>query len=158
MADEAKTRTPLRAPLGFHPVKIDGAGRLKLPAKYLEYLQGLENHHLFATEYRGMARIFTNGSWERNLSKLDSDPGLKKRFAFRAESIGGDLDIDKEGRVTLPQLLRKELGLENEAVQIRFYEDVISIYSQEQYDAEKSRVKVAIPADDERLTSLGIDL
>jgi DNA-binding transcriptional regulator/RsmH inhibitor MraZ len=147
----------MRAPLGFQSCKIDGAGRLKLPAKYQEYLKALPDQNLFLTEYKGKARIFTNGSWERTVAKIE-DKALRKRFTFRAETRGGDLDVDPHGRVTLPQALRKELKLEDTTVQMRFYEDVITIFSQEQYDAELAIVNSFGAADQERLDSLDLDL
>ncbi len=150
------TQIRLRAPLGFHPCKIDAAGRLKLPAKYQEYLKDLPDKYLFVTEYKGMARVFTNGSWERTVEKLE-DKALRKRVTFRAEAKGGDVDCDPQGRVTLPQSLRKELGLEDKSVQLRFYEDVITIFTQEQFDAVFATVNSFEAADQERLDSLEID-
>ncbi len=148
----------LRAPYGFHPCKIDGAGRVKLPARYLEYLKKLAEVDLFVTEHGGLARIFTNGSWERTVAKLDTDTALRKRFTFRAESIGGDVTIDDAGRITLPQRLRQELELVDTQVQLRFYEDVITIYPQKQYDAEAERVNSHRQSDEERARELGVDL
>jgi len=147
----------LRPPLGFHPCKIDSSGRLKLPAKYQEYLEKLPDKYLFVTEFRGLARIFTNGSWERTVAMI-TDPALRKRFTFRAEAIGGDVDIDPQGRITLPQQLRKELGLEDQPVQLRFYEDVISIYPQARFEEELARTQSFLESDLERLSSMGIDL
>lgn len=147
----------LRAPLGFHPCKVDTAGRLKLPARYQDYLDKLPDRYLFVTEHLGLARIFTNGSWEKTLDKI-SDPALKRRFTFRAEAVGGDVDVDPQGRITLPQLLRKQLGLEDKAVQLRFYEDVITIYPQERFDEELNRAMQFRDSDLERLAAMGIEL
>lgn len=129
------SQSRLRAPLGFQACKIDGAGRLKLPAKYLQYLSELPDKYLFLTEYEGKARIFTNGSWERTIARI-ADKDLRRRFTFIAESKGSDIDCDPQGRVTLPPVLRKELKLEDTTVQMRFWEDVITIFTQEQYAAE----------------------
>lgn len=146
----------LRAPLGFYPCKVDSAGRLKLPARYQDYLNRLPNRYLFVTEHMGLARIFTNGSWERTLERI-TDAALKRRFTFRAEAVGGDVDVDPQGRITLPQLLRKQLGLEDKAVQLRFYEDVITIYPQERFEEELHRAEQFRASDQERLAALGLD-
>jgi len=124
----------------------------------LEYLKKLAEVDLFVTEHGGLARIFTNGSWERTVAKLDTDTALRKRFTFRAESIGGDVTIDDAGRITLPQRLRQELELVDTQVQLRFYEDVITIYPQKQYDAEAERVNSHRQSDEERARELGVDL
>lgn len=147
----------MRAPLGFQSCKIDGAGRLKLPARYQEYLKALPDRYLFLTEYKGKVRIFTNGSWERTVAKIE-DKSMRQRFTFHAESKGGDIDLDPQGRVTLPQTLRKEMKLEDTTVQLRFYEDVITIFTQEQYDAQLAIVNSFKAADQERLDSLDLDL
>jgi DNA-binding transcriptional regulator/RsmH inhibitor MraZ len=147
----------LRAPLGFYPCKVDSAGRLKLPARYQDYLGKLPDQKLFVTEYQGLAKIFTNGSWEKTLARI-TDPALKRRFAFQAEAMGSEVDIDPQGRITLPQQLRKELGLEEKAVQLRFYEDVITIYPQEQFEEELNRVRQFRASDLERLAAMGIEI
>jgi DNA-binding transcriptional regulator/RsmH inhibitor MraZ len=146
----------LRAPLGFYPCKVDSAGRLKLPAKYQEYLEKLPDKYLFVTESRGLARIYTNGSWERRLARIE-DPQLRWRETFRAELVGCDVDVDPQGRITLPQQLRKELGLEDKTVQLRFYEDVITIYPPDKFEQELQRVQSHRESDLERLAALGID-
>jgi DNA-binding transcriptional regulator/RsmH inhibitor MraZ len=146
----------LRAPLGFHLCKIDGAGRLKLPARHQEYLRGLADGNLFATVHEGKARIFTNGSWERTLGRI-TDKAVRDRFAFRAERDGGDVDLDPQGRVTLPQGLRKKLSLEDKSVQIRFKDDVITFFSQEEYDARSADVDSYEASDAARLAFLELD-
>jgi DNA-binding transcriptional regulator/RsmH inhibitor MraZ len=152
----AAVASRLRAPLGFYPCKVDAAGRLKLPAKYQEYLDKLPDKYLFVTESRGLARIYTNGSWERRLARIE-DPQLRWRETFRAELVGCDVDVDPQGRITLPQQLRKELGLEDKTVQLRFYEDVITIYPPDKFEQELGRVQSHRESDLERLAALGID-
>jgi len=148
----------LRAPLGVETCKIDSSGRVKLPAPYQEYLKELEDQYLFVTEVKGMARIFTNGSWERTVAKMEGDPDYKKRVTLLAEAIGCDVDVDPQGRVTLPQLLRKELKLEDQQVHMRFYEDVITIYTQEQFATEVGKAKERKLSDEDRMESMGINL
>jgi DNA-binding transcriptional regulator/RsmH inhibitor MraZ len=158
MEPSATTGNRLRAPYGFHTCKIDTAGRVKLPARYLEYLEKIHETDLFVTEHGGLARVFTNGSWEKLVAKLDEDTALRKRFTFRAESIGGDTTIDDAGRITLPQRLREQLKLVNEQAYLRFYDDVITIYPQAQYDAEAEKVNAYRQADEDRVRELGVDL
>jgi DNA-binding transcriptional regulator/RsmH inhibitor MraZ len=149
-------QSPLRAPLGFLPCKIDGAGRLKLPAKYLEYLEKLTDKNLFAAFWRGKARIFTNGSWERTLAEIE-DRDRRERMAFRAESRGGDVELDPQGRVTLPQALRKAIELEDKAVQLRFRLDIITIFTKDQFEEKDTEVNRYEAADEAYLDSLGQD-
>jgi DNA-binding transcriptional regulator/RsmH inhibitor MraZ len=128
---------PLRNPRGYHAARVDPAGRLKLPARFLEYIRTLPDQILFATVVKDLAKIYVNGSWERELDKLPPDEAdIKDRISRTAEALGGDLECDPQGRVTIPQKVREFLKLENRAVQLRFSEDIITVYTQERFEAE----------------------
>ena len=94
---------------------------------------------LFMTEYRGKARIFTNGSWRKLVAMLDDAPEKQDVFTSSAESIGGDIDLDPQGRITIPQKLRAELKLEDQLVQLRFHEDVITFWTIADYEEMQAR-------------------
>ena len=152
------TPRPLRNPRGYHATRVDGTGRLKLPSRFSDYIHKLAEQTLFATKIKNVARIYVNGAWERELNKLAPDPALRKRMARTAEAFGGDVDLDPQGRVTLPQKLREALELENKQVQLRFFEDIITLYLQEQFDAEFQTNVAANPTDLERAAELGFDV
>ena len=111
---------------------------------------------LVPTEHGGLARIFTNGSWQRFLEQAP-DAAMRRRLSIYAEAVGGEVDVDPQGRITLPQQLRKELGLEDKTVQLRFYEDVITIYPQEKFDEELERARKFRESDLARLAEMGIE-
>ncbi len=139
MDQGAQVEAPLIAPRGFHLGKVDGAGRIKLPAKFQEYIARTGSSDLFMTEFRGKARLFTNGSWQKLVALFDEDPDRQDRFTFRAEAIGGDVDIDPQGRLTIPVKLRAKLGLEDQQVQMRFHEDVITFYTITEFEETESK-------------------
>jgi MraZ protein len=132
--------------MGAMAAKVDNSGRLKLPAKVQEYLGELPEKKLFITLNEGMAKLYTNGSWDRNLKILQActtDPDAADRVALIADYYGADAEMDSNGRVTLPQELRRKLGLEDQSVQLRFFEDVIKVYKQSDFmtalaEAERS--------------------
>jgi MraZ protein len=146
---------PIRPPRGFHTAKVDQAGRVKMPAKYQEYLGRLEDRTLFVTKLHGMARIYTNGSWERNLAKLDADPSLKLRYTVQADRFGGDVEMDPQGRITLPQVLRQDMKLENESLQLRFFDDIVLVYTPEQFQAVVAESEAAEEQDRQSAAELG---
>lgn len=128
---------PLRNPRGYHATRVDPTGRLKLPARFVEYIRAQPDQILFATVVKDLAKIYVNGAWERELDKIPPDEGhVRDRIARTAEAMGGDVDCDPQGRVTIPQRVREFLKLENQQVQLRFSEDIISVYTQERFDAE----------------------
>ena len=128
---------PLRNPRGYHATRVDPAGRLKLPARFLEYIRSLPDQILFVTVVKDLAKIYVNGAWERELDKIPAaQADVRDRIARTAEAQGGDVECDPQGRVTLPQKVREFLKLENQAVQLRFSEDIISVYGQDYFEAE----------------------
>mgnify|MGYP000530731319 CR=1 FL=1 len=148
-----------RPPHGFHAVRLDANGRLKMPAKVVEYLQLLEDKILFATYFQGLPRIFANGSWERYLAKLDGDRALKKRIAFYCESVGADVELDKQDRLTLPPQLREEAKLGEQVLRLRFdQDDVITLYPEESFKAKQQEFLPSLGQDQERAASMGFDL
>ena len=129
---------PPRPPHGAMSAKVDASGRLKLPVKVQEYLGALTEKKLFITVNEGIAKLYTNGSWDRNLKVLQScttDPDAADRVALLADYYGTESEMDSSGRVTLPQELRRDLGLEDQPVQLRFFEDVIKVYKQSDFQA-----------------------
>lgn len=130
---------PPLSPRGFHAGKVDATGRIKLPAPFTKYLAKMDNMDLFMTEYRGKARIFTNGSWRNLVALLDDAPDQQDVFTSLAESIGGDIELDPQGRVTIPQKLRTALQLEDQTVQLRFHEDVITFWTNADYELMQTK-------------------
>lgn len=136
-----------RNPRGFQVSKVDAAGRMKLPSKYQDFLKLLTDRTLFATMFEGMARIYCNGSLERNLSRLEGDPEAYEWASKTADKFGGDVDLDPQGRITLPQLLRKTLELTDQSVYLRMQDDIITVYNEAQYNALSEK----LDADEEKM-------
>ncbi len=149
--------SPPRAPRGFYSTRVDSTGRLKLPAKMVDYIEALPEKSLYATNMKGVARIYLNGSWDKFLDKLAQDPQLRRTIGEGFDSMGGDMDMDPQGRVTLPKNLRELLQLENKNVWLRLDEDRIFVYTEEQYAAQVAASKAAFPAELERAIAMGFD-
>ena len=149
---------PLLAPRGFHAGTVDATGRLKLPAPFTKYLAKMENMDLFMTEYRGKARIFTNGSWRKLVALLDDAPDHQDVFTSAAESIGGDIELDPQGRITIPQKLRAQLKLESQPVQLRFHEDVITFWKLAEFEQMETANTTAKNEVEEELLRRGTKL
>ena len=48
---------PLRNPRGYHATRVDPTGRLKLPARFVEYIRAQPDQILFATVVKDLAKI-----------------------------------------------------------------------------------------------------
>lgn len=131
---------PVEAPRGFYPGRVDEKGRLKLPAKFQEYLGSLSEKKLFATSLGdGIARIYPNSVWKENedlFRSFTTNPAAAQRIAFMANALGSDTEMDTQGRVLLSPELRRKLGLENQPVQLLFYRGRIDVYSKSMYDKQ----------------------
>ena len=81
---------PLRNPRGYHATRVDPAGRLKLPARFLEYIRSLPDQILFVTVVKDLAKIYVNGAWERELDKIPAaQADVRDRIARTEDAQGG---------------------------------------------------------------------
>ncbi|MDR2144726.1 MAG: division/cell wall cluster transcriptional repressor MraZ [Treponema sp.] len=99
---------------GEYPVTLDDKGRLSIPARFRE---GIPDNLLVLT--KGIERCiwaFTQAQWEQFSSKLQANiapMSIKKadmvqhRFLFSTY----EAEIDKAGRIAVPQKLRDFAGL-----------------------------------------------
>ena len=142
-------------PNGILSAKIDEKGRLKLPSKLEEYFIGLGARTLFITSLdRISVRVYTPRSWQETRLFLTSDrvDRIKGRdVLFAANDVGGDSDVDSQGRVLIPQKLRSLLSLENQPVQIECSPGIASLYTHARYD---TRLAGAVDGLEEKVTSL----
>ena len=104
--------------LGTHHPRLDDKGRLILPAKFRKGLEG----GLVVT--RGQERclyVFAMGEFERITAAMNSTPVTSRAvrdFQRVFLSAASDEIPDKQGRVTIPQVLREYAGLARECTVI----------------------------------------
>ncbi len=150
----------MRAPRGFHAARVDDKGRLKLPAKFQEYLGALKEPSFFVTTMgRGIVRIYPNSVWENNekfFGDYTADPKAAQRMAFTANAYGGDMQMDAQGRLLLPAELRQKLGLENSAVQLLHFRGRVDVYKQSMYEEQMQQSEESIESDLDALERDGL--
>ena len=120
--------------------RVDDKGRLKLPADIQRYLSEIGATQVFITSFDGRtARIYSIPQWER-AEKLLESPGPKaqdgRKLWFRAQKYGGDAEIDSQGRLLMPATLRREMGVENQPVQMAFFRGHLEVFSMTEYEAQ----------------------
>jgi len=104
--------------LGTYTPRLDDKGRLILPAKYRDELA----NGLVLT--RGQERciyVFSTREFERYLEKLQDAPmsSRQTRDYVRVFLSGASDEMpDKQGRITIPQVLRQYAGLDREVTVI----------------------------------------
>jgi MraZ protein len=133
------------APRGVFRVSVDEKGRLKLPASIVQYLEGLGERKVFITTLdESEARIYPLSVWreaERMLQEPGEDFEERSDVALIAANYGQDVDIDAQGRVTLPGDLRKILELEGDEVRLRCFQGRINVLRSTEYERRLAGAK-----------------
>ena len=143
---------------GNHPTRVDEKGRLKVPADFKRLLDEQYGKFFYITSKDGRsAEIYPLTEWQKIEEKLALIPSLnpaKKKFLDRVNYYGQMTDIDAQGRVLLPQILRETAKLAGDVVVfgVQTYLEV------ENHDEFKRRMEAEpLTADDlQSLSNFGI--
>jgi transcriptional regulator MraZ len=95
---------------GNCPAKVDEKGRLKIPAVFLEALKEYGNQFYITSPTGESARIYPMKVWseiEDKLAKLPTTNKAKRKFLMRTSYYGQAVEVDGQGRVLLPAVLRE---------------------------------------------------
>jgi MraZ protein len=106
---------------GTHPRTLDEKKRLTLPKKVRDQLGLSADQLFFAQGLDQCLWIYDKGGLERLAEKLDQSPAsdaearvFRRLFFAQMENV----DIDKAGRVLVPERLLEYAGIKNEVVLI----------------------------------------
>jgi len=95
---------------GNTPATVDEKGRLKIPAAFLEKLKEHGERFYVTSEEGDHARIYPMTVWgeiEEKLAKISSYNRAKQKFLTRTNYYGQVVEIDGQGRVLIPAVLRE---------------------------------------------------
>ena len=105
---------------GNHPTRVDEKGRLKLPAEFKRVVDERYGTQFYITSKDGhSAEIYPLPEWQKIEEKLALIPSMnaaKKKFLDRVNYYGQMSEIDAQGRVLLPQILRETAKLAGDVV------------------------------------------
>jgi|SRR3954468_7383834 MraZ protein len=101
---------------GNHPTRVDEKGRLKVPSEFKRVIDEKYAQKFYITSLDGIvAQVYPFEEWERieqKLAQLSTFNPTKKKFLNRTNYYGQVVEMDGQGRLLIPQILR-------EAAQIR---------------------------------------
>jgi MraZ protein len=142
---------------GNHPTRVDEKGRLKVPAEFKRVIDDKYGAQFYITSLDGrIAQVYPFEEWERieqKLAALSNFNATKKKFLTRTNYYGQQVEMDGQGRLLLPQLLRDAAQLRGE-VAVMGYLNRLEVQSME---AVQKEVQEPFTADDEKnLDELGI--
>src|SRR5437879_10410401 len=95
---------------GNCPAKVDEKGRLKIPAVFLEQLKEYGNQFDNTSSTGETARIYAMKVWseiEDKLARLPTTNKAKRKFLMRTSYYGQTVEMDGQGRVLVPAVLRE---------------------------------------------------
>ncbi len=102
---------------GNHPATVDIKGRLKIPAAFLVPLRET-GAHFYVTSLKGdSARVYSMKRWEEienNLLRAGSYNRQRQKFQDRANYYGQEVEIDAQGRILIPAVLREAAQISGE--------------------------------------------
>ena len=143
---------------GNHPTRVDGKGRLKVPAEFKRVIDEKYGTQFYITSLDGkVAQIYPFEEWEQieqKLAGLSTFNPTKKKFLSRVNYWGQQVEMDGQGRLLLPQLLREAAQIKGE-VAVVGYQKYLEVRNLEAYRQEILQEQFT-PEDEKTLDELGI--
>jgi MraZ protein len=141
--------------IGEYSHNLDSKGRLAVPAKFRGLLKG------GAVVTRGLDNclfLYPKKQWEELAKKLSTLPiSQSKARAFSRLMLAGamDLEFDSQGRITLPEYLRKFADLNKKTTIAGLY-DRLEIWDESKWDKYKTKAEGKSSDIAEALGELGV--
>ncbi len=103
---------------GNHPTRVDDKGRLKVPAEFKRVIDEKYAQRFYITSQDGIvAQVYPFEEWERieqKLAALSTFNPTKKKFLTRTNNYGQVVEMDGQGRLLMPQILRESAQIRGE--------------------------------------------
>lgn len=145
---QATNLNAVETPRGTFSAKVDPKGRLKIPAAFQDYFKTIGEEKFFVTTVDGrLLYIYPIAVWRENERALDealsteADVEAAESVRFMVNYYGGDASLDGEGRLLIPQELRKALGLGESQVWMIFEKGKIVGYNELEFNKRLDAAK-----------------
>ena len=143
---------------GSAAARIDDKGRLKVPTLFRTDIQGRQGPDVFVTSLTGeCVRIYPMPAWlevERKLSAMPSNHPSRLKFLDRVNYYGQTSELDGQGRIVIPQLLRTSASIVGE-VRVFGRIDHLEVWNEERF-AQRMHREPWTDEDGLRLSEFGI--
>lgn len=142
---------------GNYPATVDEKGRVKIPADFLEELRKSGKRFYVTSSSGDRARVYPMKVWEdieKKLAKLSSHNQAKQKFLTRANYYGQVVEVDGQGRILIPPVLRESAEMKGD-VDIQGQLTFLEIWNHTRFLEQMNRNPMT--AEDEQiLDGLGI--
>jgi MraZ protein len=141
---------------GINNISVDAKGRMAMPARYRErLLDGCGGKLVVTVDRDHSLLVYPLPEWEIIESKLIQLPSLNKQARLLQRLLIGhatELDMDAQGRILLPSILREYAGIEKKAVLIGQGKK-LEIWDESTWNESQEAWVEAVQADDGELPS-----
>jgi len=124
---------------GNHPAKIDEKGRLKMPAAFKQLMDAQNVTQFFVTSTNGKrAEIWPLPEWEKVEERLAGASALDdavEEYLNVVNYYGQQVEMDNQGRLLLPQILRTKASLDAE-VTVMGMRTFVVVHNREVFEKE----------------------
>lgn len=104
---------------GSHQLTIDDKGRVAVPARFRQQLAEQSGRQVVITKGPDLClEIYPQPEFQKITQQIDQmeDREAAELLKFAFVGLAVETEIDKQGRVSLPQMLRRQAALESSAV------------------------------------------
>ena len=137
---------------------LDDKGRVKIPPKFKETLKDKYQNTLVLTVFDDCIYAYPYDIWEELEKKAVNLPLTNKaarRFKRMFFSSAQDVNIDKQGRILIPSVLRDDAEIDKDVI-ILGNLDHIEIWSKKRWDSESKALRDSEEELAEEIEKLGI--
>lgn len=102
---------------GNYLAKVDEKGRVKIPSDFLGELRKLGSKFYVTSATGEAAQVYPMKAWEEienKLAKLSSHHAAKQKFLARTGYYGQVVEVDGQGRILIPPVLREAAQMKGE--------------------------------------------
>ena len=143
---------------GSAQTRIDDKGRLKVPTAFRGAIQDQHGPDVFVTSVTGESvRIYPMPVWlevERKLSSMPGNHPSRLKFLDRVNYFGQASELDGQGRIVVPPLLRDSASIVGE-VRVFGKIDYLEVWNEERF-AQKLKREPWMDDDGFKLSEHGI--
>ena len=122
--------------------RVDDKGRLKIPTVFRDSFQDVHGPDVFVTSVTGESvRIYPMPVWlevEQRLLKMPASHPSRGKFLDRVSYYGQASELDAQGRIVVPQLLRDSASIVGD-VRVFGKLDYLEVWNEERFAQKLAR-------------------
>ena len=123
---------------GNYQATVDAKGRVKIPTTFKSYLEATFGHDFYVTSLDGQSvRVYPFSVWREIEDKLATLPSMnksKQKLLDRVNYWGQAVQIDAQGRILIPSLLRESASMQGE-VNVIGYLNYLDVWNMDRFRA-----------------------